>query len=426
MPMEQQTQHSSCEHKLRRSSWVALFATALDHYDVALYGFMAPVLVEVFLPMLETVPALILAYCITPLGMLSRPLGALIIGNIGDRLGRKKALSLAVWGMALTTTCIGFLPTYAQVGAVAPILFAIFKLIQDFFLAGSYSGGAIFALEHARIERKGWWSGVYISATVVGILLASLGATIVAYLPVGYWRVAYIAALGTGGVAFYIRKYAIETPEFLKAQSTRKETPFASLKANFIRVWPQVLCTILVTFCYSTLTKMIQVFMNVFILQVTSIPLKVVMTVHTLGLLLFLMILPFFGSLADRIGLGRSMLYGALATLCLSFPLFKLLEYDSLVCVVCMKFIFVILSAWFVAPFHAWAHSLFAVHERYTFVSLGYAIGSRIGSCMIPLALYLWNRTHLSVLPCLVLMIGSALGAFGLIKHQKLQLRHRP
>jgi MFS transporter, MHS family, proline/betaine transporter len=423
--MEHQTQPSPCQHKLKRSSWAALFATALDHYDVALYGFMAPVLVEVFLPMLETVPALILAYCITPLGMLSRPLGALIIGNIGDKLGRKKALSLAVWGMALTTTCIGFLPTYAQVGALAPILFAIFKLIQDFFLAGSYSGGAIFALEHARLERKGWWSGVYISATVIGILLASLAATIVAYLPVGYWRIAYIAALATGGVAVYIRKYAIETPEFLKSQAIKRDNTLKNLKANCIRVWPSVFCTILVSFCYSTLTKMVQVFMNVFILQVTSIPLKIVMTVHTLGLLLFLIVLPFFGSLADRIGLGRSMLYGALATLCLSFPLFKLLEYDSLVCIVCMKFAFVILSAWFVAPFHAWAHSLFAVQERYTFVSLGYAIGSRIGSCMIPLALYLWNHTHLSFLPCLVLMIGSALGAWGLIKNQKLSHRHR-
>ncbi len=419
--MEDQSRPSPL--KLKHSSWAALFATALDHYNVALYGFMAPVLVNVFLPMVDTVTGLILAYCITPLGMLSRPLGALILGNMGDKWGRKKALSLSVWGMALTTALIGFLPTYATAGALAPILFALFKLIQDFFLAGSYSGGAIFALEHTQLRNKGWWSGIYISATVVGILLASLAATIVAYLPVGYWRIAYIAALGTAGVAVYIRKYALETPEFLKAQALKpqkKENAFVAFKADFFRVWNRVFCTILVTFCYSTLTKMIQVFMNVFILQVTSIPLKVVMTVHTLGLLFFLLVLPFFGKLADRIGLARSMLYGALATLSLSFPLFKLLEYDSLACVVGMKFVFVLLSAWFVAPFHAWAHSLFAVQERYTFVSLGYAIGSRIGSCMIPLALYLWNQTHISFLPCLVLMIGSALGAWGLVRNQKL------
>lgn len=409
--------------KLKHSSGAALLATALDHYNVALYGFMAPVLVDVFLPMVDTVTGLILAYCITPLGMLSRPLGALILGNIGDKWGRKKALSFSVWGMALTTALIGFLPTYAKVGALAPILFALFKLIQDFFLAGSYSGGAIFALEHTQVRNKGWWSGIYISATVVGILLASLAATIVAYLPRGYWRVAYVAALGTAGVAVYIRKYAVETPEFLRAKALKpqkKESVFVAFKADFFRVWQRVFCTILVTFCYSTLTKMIQVFMNVFILQVTSIPLKVVMTVHTLGLFVFLLVLPFFGKLADSIGLARSMLYGALATLVLSFPLFKLLEYDSLACVVGMKLVFVLLSAWFVAPFHAWAHSLFAVQERYTFVSLGYAIGSRIGSCMIPLALYLWNQTRISFLPCLVLMIGSALGAWGLIRNKKL------
>lgn len=398
---------------IKKPYLVAFLATALDHYDVALYGFMAPVLTSVFLPMLDRVHALILAYCITPLGMISRPLGALLIGSIGDKWGRKKALLISVWGMIITTTLIGFLPTYVQIGALAPILFGFFKLIQDFFLAGSYSGGAIFALEHIQSPKKGFWSGLYICATVIGILLASLAATVVAHLPEGYWRLAYMLALFTGLLAMYIRKHALESPEFLKAKPSKTKRNWSYFKSKLPQMWQPITGAILVTFCYSTLTKMVQVFMNVFILQVTSIPLASIMTVHTAGLFVFLLALPMFGKLADSLSLGKSMLYGSLSTIALSFPLFKLLELDSLLWLICMKLVFVLLSAWFVAPFHAWAYSLFPVEERYTFISFSYAIGARVGSAMIPFALYLWHKTELCYLPCIVLILGAILGAVG-------------
>lgn len=397
----------------KKSFGAALVATALDHYDVALYGFMAPVLVQVFLPMYDTVHGLIMAYCITPLGMISRPLGALVIGRMGDRFGRKKALSVSIWGMAIATTLVGFLPTYAKIGYWAPVLFAFLKLVQDFFLAGGYNGGAIFTLEHVSASKRGFWSGLYISATVIGILLASFAATIVSYLPQGYWRWPYILAFFTGLVAMYIRKSTKESPEFLKNKEKRKHTSWKYIRNHLGIGFKKILCAVMVTFCYSTVTKMVQVFMNVFVLQVTSLSMPVVMTVHTLGLLLFLLILPLFGKLGDRLGLGRSMFWGAVATAVLSVPLFKMLELDSLYAMIGMKVIFVVLSAWFVAPFHGWMQSLFQVHERYTFISFSYAVGARIGSCMIPLALYLWNSTQILYIPCAVLVLGAILGAWG-------------
>src|SRR5690606_12627572 len=122
---------------------------ALEYYDMSLYGLMAPLLISIFLPGVDKLDALILTFVMTPISIIVRPIGAVVIGRIGDIYGRKRALLISIGGMAAVTGMIGALPDYQSIGYLAPISFVIFRSLQGFFLAGEYNGAAIFSLEHS-------------------------------------------------------------------------------------------------------------------------------------------------------------------------------------------------------------------------------------------------------------------------------------
>src|SRR5579872_7035410 len=131
-----------------RFRFAGMIGNLLEHYDRALFGLLAPFIAPLFFEGKDPLTALILTYGMLPLGILSRPLGSLFFGWIGDRFGRREALFYSLLGMAFTTIGIGFLPIYAQIGALAPLLLAFGRLLQNFFDAGETAGGAIAVLEN--------------------------------------------------------------------------------------------------------------------------------------------------------------------------------------------------------------------------------------------------------------------------------------
>lgn len=128
----------------RLQLWNVCLGNLFEHYDTALFGFLSPFLAPLIFPKEEPITALILTYAIIPLGMLARPLGSLVFGFIGDVCGRKHALFLTLAGMSLVSGCIALSPTYAQAGIVAPIIFCLGRILQNFLAAGETMGGAIF------------------------------------------------------------------------------------------------------------------------------------------------------------------------------------------------------------------------------------------------------------------------------------------
>src|SRR3990167_5670084 len=146
---------------LIRSRIAGVIGNALDHYDQALFALLAPFIASLFFDKQDPVTALILTYGMLPLGLLSRPLGSLFFGWIGDRFGRRQALSYSLFGMALVTLSIGCLPTSSQIGIWAPILLGCGRLIQNFFTAGETIGGAIFVLEQTPESQRSLASSFY-------------------------------------------------------------------------------------------------------------------------------------------------------------------------------------------------------------------------------------------------------------------------
>lgn len=398
----------------KRAYAVSMFGTALEHYDTSLYGFMAPILVAIFLPDIDPLNALIISLISYPVGILSKPLGAIIIGAIGDRFGRKKALTIAISGTAISTGMIGLLPGYDDIGIAAPLLFVACRLVLGFFSAGEYNGGAIYILEHAKDGKKGYVSGLYCAYTVSGILVAAAVSTVISYLPQGYWRVPYLLGFITGAFGFYIRMKAHESPEFLSKKTS------SNLSWSLIKAYSkQIICIVGVAGLFSSLYTLPTLLLTAFVPLVTTLTIQTVMVINSASLVIYMMMLPVSGWLADRFGLARSMIAAIIATMLLSYPLIALLPDGSFLEVFLVKAIFAILTAWFVGPFHALAQAAFHVSTRYSLISLGYTVGSQIGSITPGLGLWLWKQTGNVSSISILLVFWSLVGLMSCIMLKK-------
>ncbi len=368
--------------------FAAMIGTALEYYDMSLYGFMTPLLVIIFLPDMPKLNAIILTFIVLPIGILIRPLGALFIGKIGDNYGRKIGLIIGISGMACVTGLTGLLPTYSDVGILAPILMLICRILQGFFVAGEYNGGAIFVLEHSKQNTRGLSSGFYCAFTVLGILTASGVTTLISYLPQEYWRLPYILGFVTGLIGLYMRKHLVETPEFI----AYKDMPPIKTSA-IVKNYKPILQAIGVAGFFSALYNFHTVLMISFIPIVTSLTTSDMMYINFKTTLIYMVALPIFGYIADKITFRRSMHYAAITTIIVSYPLILLITLNNPHYIFLMKAVFAIITAWFVGPFHAWIQSLFSVKQRYTAISVSYSIGSQLGGMIPATSLWLWQST---------------------------------
>ncbi len=393
----------------------AMIGTALEYYDMSLYGFMTPILVSIFLPEMSKINAIIITFLALPIGTLVRPIGALVIGKIGDKHGRKTGLIIAITGMAFITGLTGLLPTYNDIGILAPILMLTCRTIQGFFVAGEYNGGAIFVLEHTKATNKGLMSGYYCAYTVSGILAAAAMTTLISYLPIGYWRLPYFLGFITGLIGIYIRKYVAETPEFLAYKNT-PPLPTITIFKNY----KPILQAIAISGFFGALYNFHTVLLISFLPMVTSFSTSTIMLVNSCTTVIYMFLLPISGYVADKISFRRSMSYATITTIILVYPLISLIKLNDLTSIFVMKAMFAIITAWFVGPFHAWIQSLFAIKARYTAVSVSYSIGSQLGGTIPALSLWIWKETDSLLSITFVLLFWATLAFFTLLSNKKI------
>ena len=400
----------------KKPQWGAFIGTSLEYYDSALFWFMTPLLTPLFLPNMDPLSALILAYATYPLTIVSRPLGAILLGRIGDKYGRKKALTVSLIGTAAATGIVGCLPTYASIGAMAPMLFTLLRVVQKFFVAGEYNGGAIFLLEHTK-DRKGFKSGMYCAFTASGILAAAIVCSLVSILPEGWWRLAYLLAFLTALFGIYFRFNATETPEFKLTQETELQPQ--TFRNKVTGHWCTMLICAGVATCFSSLYTIHSSFTIGYFPQITSFTTSQMMFMNIVSLTIYMISLPISGLLGDKLGYKRSMMYAAFMTAMLGFPLFLAVGTNTLSGIFTFKIIFSLMSAWFIGPFHAWAQELFPVNSRYQLISLSYSIGSQLGSLTPPLSLWLWKQTLVYYIPSVIVIGFSLIGIFSLSMMQE-------
>ncbi|MEO5578411.1 MAG: MFS transporter, partial [Sphingomicrobium sp.] len=302
--------------------------TAFEWYDFFIFGSLTPVIAKVFLAGLEPTAALIAALALFAVGFAFRPLGAIIFGAMGDRVGRKATFLTTVSLMGGATFAIGLLPTYATAGIVAPILLVFLRICQGTALGGEYGGAAIYVAEHADNDKRGAATGWIQSSASIG-LLAALGVIVATRTALGTeafdawgWRIPFLASAILLVISLWMRLKLSESPTFAKLRE-EGATSKAPLREAFARKEnvKQVLIAFFAIMCAQGAVWYFTFFyMQVFLEKSLGMPaatkdmLLIVMTIVSAPLYVY------FGRLSDRVGRKPVMLGGMLLALALYFP----------------------------------------------------------------------------------------------------------
>jgi MFS family permease len=321
-------QHERKRWSMARVVIASSAGTAFEWYDFFIFGSLAPVISKVFFAGLDPTPALIAALALFAAGFAFRPLGALIFGVIGDRLGRKGAFLITVSLMGLSTFLIGFLPTYAAAGATGPTLLIILRILQGIALGGEYGGAAIYVAEHAPNTRRGASTGWIQSSASFG-LLAALLVIVATRTSIGEdaffawgWRVPFLVSAVLLIISVWMRAKLSESPEFARIRE-EGDLAHAPLKEAFGK-WRnirQVLIAFFGIMCAQGAVWYFTFFyIQVFLERSLGLPaqtkdlLLIVMTVVSAPLYVY------FGWLSDRWGRKPVMVGGMLLALVMYFP----------------------------------------------------------------------------------------------------------
>lgn len=377
-----------------------MIGNLLGHYDTALYGLVAPFIAPLFFKTQDPLTALILTYAITPLGILTRPLGSLFFGWLSDVRGRKDALFYSLMGMAMTTALIGMLPTYAQIGSLAPSLLACGRMLQGFFSAGESASSSIAVMESTPVDRRSWISSWYDVSSVSGMLIASALASCF----YTQWRILFIGGSLTALFGLMLRS---KMPIINHASEKRMPIMKAVLENK------KALVSIALASGFSYITyAMAFTLMNVYAPLVSKVTQKEMMAIHTPLLIVDMALLPGFGWLAHRFGRNKIMLIGALSSASLALPLFAYLENASMISVLFVRFAIVVFGVAFAAPYHAWKVEQIPSAYRCTLLAMGCTLGAKlIGAPVSAVCLSLYQMTGIVWAPGIYLVVFGLLGA---------------
>lgn len=360
--------------------WRQLFAgsigNVLEFYDFVVYAFLATMIAQKFFPHENETAGLLAAFAAFGVGFLARPLGGAIIGRIADRSGRRVALLITIFGMAIGTIGIGILPTFASIGLMAPILLVVMRLIQGLAAGGEWGSATSFIIESAPAGRRGWFGSIGQAAISASIMLGSIVvATVTDVLPTGAlhdwgWRVPFLL----GGVllifGFWMRVNIEETPAFKKAQVARSASPVVTV-GSLVLMAKAFGFTVLWTISYYVMLS----YMPTFLVRHAGVTTGEALWGNSVALLILVVTTPLFGLLSDRIGRKPLLLSCCLAFVILPWPLFTLiLNHASVTEIIGIQIIFNLFIAAFSGAGPAAVVELFPTHSRTMLLSIGYSL----------------------------------------------------
>jgi MFS family permease len=334
--MSQDAQQPAPAAMRTRAVTAATIGTALEWFDFTLYGALsATILPKLFFPAMESTPALLASLATFGVGLAARPLGAIVCGHLGDKLGRRNLLLGTVSMMGLSSMLMGMLPTYASIGVAAPVLLVVLRILQGFALGGESTGAQLMAIEHASPDRRGRYSGLLgvcsplsqIMANGVLLLLASVLSP-EAFESYG-WRIPFLLSFALVVIGVYIRLKVSETPAFVELRKTQVVQLSSPLRDVF-RLHGKTVLRWMLFFCGpAAIFYLIVVFSLSYITKTLALPKQT-------GFLLLMgaNVCAIAGALAggvlsDKLGRRKALAIGSIATLVMLFVYFPILDSKS-------------------------------------------------------------------------------------------------
>ncbi|MEV0585504.1 MFS transporter [Nonomuraea sp. NPDC050310] len=306
----------------------AVIGTVIEFYDLALFGLAAAIVFnDQFFPADAPLAGTLGSFTAFAVGFLARPIGGVVFGHVGDRIGRKPALVITLLLMGLATTGIGLLPTYDQVGMAAPILLTLLRLAQGFGAGAEYAGAVVMVAEASEPRRRGLWASLPAAGVQMGILIATLVFTAVAPLPSfesWAWRVPFLLSLVGVGVGLFLRT-RVQESELFQRERARGLSRFPALEV--VRRQPRgLLIAVAVNAPYGAIGYILNVFVLSYVTRTLGLPATVGLTANVVSSAVAIALTPLFGVLADRVGRRPVFLGAALALALFAFPMFWLLD----------------------------------------------------------------------------------------------------
>ncbi len=384
-----------------KNFFIALCGTIVENYDYSLYGFCAAIIATHFFPQSDPTVALLQTFGVFATGSMAKPIGGLLFGRLGDRRGRKLSLSISMLGIAIPTTIIGFLPDYQHWGWISPAILLISRIFQGIFIAGEYDGVVIYVLEHVNSRRACFANSLIGVAAYIGICLASVAVTIISLpvVPDWMWRLPFLVGGFLGLVTLFLRRYLHETPQFETYQRSDAFKSKPGLVKTFVTNWHFLLVAILVCGATGGTYHFYFVFLKIYLSNILQLVSESTASFYaTMGILIYIVISPLAGLIADSYGVMRT-LRNAACILIFTIMVNCYYLYCGHVSWLALLAI-VVLIPLFSAPGHVLLVRLFGVGERYQCISLGHTLGSMLFSGSTPfISMLIWQKTQLPMAP---------------------------
>ncbi|MGW6856694.1 MFS transporter [Streptomyces xanthophaeus] len=383
---------------IRRIVAASLIGTTIEWYDFFLYGSAAALVFnKLFFPSSDPLVGTLLAFLTYAVGFAARPLGGVVFGHYGDKIGRKKLLVLSLLMMGGATFAMGLLPTHASIGVGAPVLLTLLRLIQGFALGGEWGGAVLLVSEHGGDERRGFWAswpqagapGGNLLATGVLALLAAVQSD-EAFLAWG-WRIPFLLSGLLVIIGLWIRISVSESPVFLEAQRKAAAEAEVGVKEKppvvevFRTGWRQVLTAIGTRLGENISYYIITAFLLVYVTVHLELPKSDALNAVLIGSAVHFVTIPLWGALSDRIGRRPVTLIGAVGMIGWAFAFFALLDTRSFWAIALAVTVGLLLHGAMYGPQAAFISEMFDTKVRYSGASMGSQLASIIGGALAPI-----------------------------------------
>ncbi|WP_430295481.1 MFS transporter [Sinomonas sp. B1-1] len=370
-----------------------LVGTTIEWYDFFIYAQAAGVVLgPLFLaPVAKENPGLsqVIAFATIGISFLFRPLGAVVAGHLGDRLGRKRMLVFTLILMGISTSLIGVLPTYAQVGILAPVLLILLRVLQGFSAGGEWGGAALMSVEHAPVNKRGYFGAYPQIGVPIGMILATFTLWILtsvmgpAFNEWG-WRIPFLLSIVLIVVGYMIRRAVEESPVFKQLQERQKESS-APLGQLFRYNFKEVALTAFIFIANNAAGYLLIAYFATYAVGALKMDRPTVLLATTLASFGWLVFTLWGGMLSDRLGRVRTFQIGYAFLALWAIPMWFLIDTKNIVWYFVALFVMTLGLGLSYGPQSALYAEMFPAKVRYSGVSIGYALGAILGGAFAPM-----------------------------------------
>ncbi|WP_322052937.1 MFS transporter [Paraburkholderia bannensis] len=346
-PQDERDAHQSADAAglLKRAALASFIGNFVEWFDYASYGYLATIIAVMFFPKSDTTSGLLAAYGVFAISFLVRPLGGVVWGHFGDKHGRRVALSLSILIMSCSTFLIAFLPTYAQVGMLAPVLLLLVRVVQGFSASGEYAGASAFLAEYAPPGKRGLYTSIVPASTAAGLLFGSVFVAVMhAVLSARQlhdfgWRLPFLLAAPFGLVGRYIRLRLEDTPKF-KALEGAQHIAKAPAAELLTRYRGKMVIAFGVTCLNAVAFYLVLSYMPTYLSTELGMGETESFVAATISLAAYIGLIFLMGALSDRLGRKTMLIAASILFALLTVPLFKALPGAGFATIVLIQIAF--------------------------------------------------------------------------------------